>query len=312
LFVTAAVFCAGGLVLGGCRGPELLEESDERLHEAVWAGDLARMATLIESSPDLVDARSVADLGTPLHWAVKRGRSGSVRFLLDRGAAVDARDYLGRTALFLAIMSSDEQVVYELLDAGAGVHIEDDKGLTPILWATLCDKGRMVEILLEYANELDIFEAAALGRVERVDVLVRDDPSLVEARKNGDVDRRTPLHFASRFGHEATVHYLLDRGAQVERGDSVGDTPLHHAAATGHAAMTEFLVRHGAKVDSRNAVELTPLHQAAMFGHEPAVEALLGLGADPSAEDRGGRTPLHWANRGGHRRVCDVLRRSGA
>src|SRR5687767_13712919 len=43
----------------------------------------------------------------PLHWAIERGHKATVTTLLDKGAAIDATDATGRTALFVAGAKGD-------------------------------------------------------------------------------------------------------------------------------------------------------------------------------------------------------------
>ena len=48
---------------------------------------------------------------TALHWAVKRGNTEIVEILLKQNADPDARDLVGRTPLYFAIMSNLIEVV---------------------------------------------------------------------------------------------------------------------------------------------------------------------------------------------------------
>jgi len=64
-----------------------------------------------------------------------RGCVGSITqttALLDQGAALDARDELGRTPLMLAVMQRKTEVVRLLLDRGADPNIADSAGRTPL------------------------------------------------------------------------------------------------------------------------------------------------------------------------------------
>ena len=59
-----------------------------------------------------------------------------VRLLLEAGAEVDARDYLGSTAIMGAVSSGHAQVVQLLLDAGAQKDLHDGDGRTALMLAT--------------------------------------------------------------------------------------------------------------------------------------------------------------------------------
>src|SRR5206468_4735453 len=70
-------------------------------------------------------------------------------------------------------------------------------------------------------KELDVFEASALGRTDRLRELLDGDPALVNAY--GD-DGFHPIGLASFFGHVDTARLLYERGAdanQVARNEHI-------------------------------------------------------------------------------------------
>src|SRR3954451_18511678 len=84
---------------------------------------------------------------------------------------------------------------------------------------------------LAAGRDLDVFEASALGRTERVRELLDTDPSLVDAY--GD-DGFHPVGLASFFGHVDTARLLFERGAdanQLARNEHIQTAAIHAAAA---------------------------------------------------------------------------------
>lgn len=65
-----------------------------------------------------------------LHAAVANGDLASVQNLLNQGASVNARDNLGRTALMLAAMGQQQNMVVVLMDAGANAALVDQAQLS--------------------------------------------------------------------------------------------------------------------------------------------------------------------------------------
>ena len=146
-----------------------------------------------------------------------------------------------------------------------------------------------VERLLSADPELDVFEAAALGRVERLQELLDADPELVRARS---VDDGTALHFAAFFRQPAATRLLLDRGADLEAvASTFGNvTPLHSACASGERESARILLEAGANPNVRQQGGFTPLQAAAQNGDEELARLLLARGADPGAATDDGRT----------------------
>ena len=158
-----------------------------------------------------------------------------------------------------------------------------------------------------------LFNAAALGEIEAVKVLLSGEPESIFAR---DSDGHTPLHVAATFvGSVAVVELLLANGVDVNAVNRHGDTALHKAAGNGHAEVVALLVEHGAKVnvaDHDDRYGYTPLHQAAFTGAVGICELLLSHGADVEALTNLGETALHSAARSGNLELVEVLLRHRA
>ena len=92
------------------------------------------------------------------------------------------------------------------------------------------DQARVDELLAR-EPELDVFEAAAVGRTERLRELLDDDPALANAWAE---DGFQPLGLASFFGHVDAARLLVERGAEVNSAsrNDFKVMPLHSAAAT--------------------------------------------------------------------------------
>jgi len=185
-----------------------------------------------------------------------------------------------------------------------------DSTVSPILDALYRGDSDTAERLGADASQLDVFEAAALGRTDRLRDVLENDP---EAVRGWSSDGFMPLHLAAFFGHADAVALLLDRDADpgiVSRHQFVNVTPLHSAVAHEGAADHEtarVLLEHGAPASARAEQGFTPLHSAAANGDRPMVELLLEHGADRSARTDDGRTPRALAEEGGYTEVAELL-----
>jgi hypothetical protein len=119
---------------------------------------------------------------------------------------------------------------------------------------------------------------------------------------------------AARDGKQRTVRRLLERRPSLlEWKDDPGYTALHYAASAGETAIVDFLLDEGADIDRGDESGQTPLHSAAIDNDTEMVEFLLERGADANAKNDRGETPLstvaYWDD---HKDVADILRRHGA
>jgi len=140
--------------------------------------------------------------------------------------------------------------------------------------------------------------------------------------------------------------YLIERGADINHRNDIGQTVLMVAATTGNRQMIELLLKVGADAtaldhSNRNAIAwaasrgdfpevvamlaragadinapdlagLTPLMRAALMGYPRTVETMLALGADPETKADSGtkfgeKTAYQLAIDQGNTAVCEVL-----
>ena len=160
--------------------------------------------------------------------------------------------------------------------------------VSALMQALYTDDTAKVDELLAAGPDLDVFEAAALGRVDRLGELLGANPELAQA---WSPDRATALHFAAFFRQPEATRLLVERGADLEAvSPTFGDvTPLHSACASGERESARVLLEAGADPNVRQQGGFTPLHAAAQNGDEELARMLLARGADPEAATDDGR-----------------------
>ena len=85
------------------------------------------------------------DASTPLLYSARKGDTSNVRCLLDGGAAVDAADDEGHTALMsAAAFNGHTDAVRLLIERGAQVNAADKNGNTAL---SLAQKGKHTDIV---------------------------------------------------------------------------------------------------------------------------------------------------------------------
>ena len=209
--------------------------------------------------------------------------------------------------IFEAIRAGDKAEVERRLQENPSVAgTRNEQGVSAVLFARYMFKLDVLEALLAASPVLDIFEAAALGRTERVAELLDSDFSLARAFAQ---DGFTALQLASYFGQPEASKLLLSRGAEANAvaRNGMAIMPLHAAVAGQHHAVVEALLAAGADPNARQEGGWTPLHGAAQQGDRRLVDMLLAAGADPSLGREGGETPADTAAAHGHTAIADLL-----
>jgi uncharacterized protein len=157
--------------------------------------------------------------------------------------------------------------------------------MTDLLNALYRDDHERVSELLAGDPELNVFEAAALGRTERLRELLDEDPALANAFGG---DGFQPLGLACFFGHVEAARVLLARGADpnsLARNEHVQAGPLHSASASENKGedvryeLCALLLDHGADANLAQGGGVTALDAARQNGDERLERLLIDRGA---------------------------------
>jgi ankyrin repeat protein len=144
-------------------------------------------------------------------YAVESGRKDLIQALLQRNAAVNARDNDGKTALTYAVMAQRIDLVQQLLVSSADVGSSDNENQTPLMYAAAAGAEQMVQILLD---------AGADPKAETWSLhLVRYNPVGIplETKEKGEQSLASALtarDIAQRGGHSGVVELLQKADAK--------------------------------------------------------------------------------------------------
>lgn len=244
------------------------------LLNAVVHNDLKLVNEQISSGMD-VNAMD-ADHTSALRLAVVAGNSEMVDFLLSKEARPDIADEEGVTALMDACALGREDVAVALIRAGADVNGRAADGSTPLLNAI---------------GHISITESARQSRVHLVQTLV-DDKAAVNVF---DWQGTSPLLAASRSGNTDLARLLLSAGANIEATDAKGQTPLLSAIEQDNVDMVRLLIESKANLAVFDKGGNSPLSKASQRGFPEGAkmtQLLLNAGADPNLPSQSGWTPL--------------------
>ncbi len=213
--------------------------------------------------------------------------------------------------LFAAIDRGDVAAVERLVAAEPAIAAaRDDAGVSATMHALYHAQPAVARVLAEAVPALDVFEAAALGRADRLQKLLKGKPRLA---RSVSPDGFTPLHYPGFFGEGEAgrcAALLIAAGADVDArsANDFSVLPLHSAVAGNHRDVVEALLAAGADVNATQARGYTPLHGAAEAGAEAVVGRLLAAGADRSKRTDDGRTAADIAAAAGHEELASRLR----
>ncbi|XP_028417938.1 uncharacterized protein LOC114542630, partial [Dendronephthya gigantea] len=278
---------------------------------------------LVEKGADVKGKNT--DGRTLLHTAVAKGKPEIVKYLVEKGAAVNAinsKNANGLTVLHSAVANGKPEIVKYLVENGADVNSTDIHGRTVLHSAvTEITEGKLeiIKYLVENGSDVNgeytdgwtvLHYAVSKGTLEMVKYLVEKGADV----KGKNTDGSTILHTAVTKGTLDIVKYLVEKGAAVNAINSKntnGSTVLHSAVAKAQILtggqfytvlfteskldMVKYLVEHGADVNGKDTDESRVLHRAVTEGAHETVKYLIRKGADVNGKYIDGWSVLHYA-----------------
>lgn len=190
---------------------------------AIQSGAFSNLVDVINRHPEQLNKPDKENGFTPLHWAVMGNQTNMVKFLLAKGANVNARDPYGMTPLHKAAAFGCQEIAELLTAHGADLRAFGTKygviQVTPLHLAAESGFPGLVQLFLDAG----------------VDVNIRTEGK----------NRVTPLHMAAAKGRAEVVEILLKSGAEVNARDIKNETPLHWALASDQKETADMLKIYG-------------------------------------------------------------------
>jgi ankyrin repeat protein len=285
---------------------------------------------------------------TPLHVACAINPSPVIiAKMIKRGADVGIGDAGGNTPLHIAFGKNRNDIIIELFNSpnvsesinrqnkygNTPLHVACTKNVSPFIITKMIEQGAHVGIV-NFNGDTPLHIACQKSHANIIPALL-DSPNVSEYINHQNINGNTPLHWACANDIYASIHRMLNLGADPNKVNEEGDTPLHIACKKGdtmleilldstivpitcinqknkdgdtplHRACTENIaadiitkmIEKGADVGMVNSTGDTPLYIACQKSHANIIPALLdspNVSEYINLQDKDGDTPLHWA-----------------
>lgn len=252
----------------------------EQAVEAVVAGDIEKLRSMLRESPELIRARSVrTHHATLLHYIAANGVEDArqrtpanaaeiAELLLDAGAEPDAlADMYDHKCTTLSMLVSSAHphgaglqiaLAETLLNHGAALEGPGSEWQSAVLTALVFGYPDTARALVDRGARVDIAAAAGLGKIEEVRRLL---PTSAPEK------RHAALALAAQLGQRDALRLLLDAGEDPSRYNPPGfhehATPLHQSVWSNDLEVVRLLVNRGARRDVTDKIyDATPLEWA--------------------------------------------------
>lgn len=283
------------------------------LHYAAYYGNASVFDYLLQKGADInaKDQRGLA----PVWFTVSGQRPAMLRKLIALNADLSNKNSQGDNMLFRAIMTRNPELVQILLDNGFDAKQKNAYNMTPIEHAAGMNSIEIINLLISKGADLrdstrmPLLQRAAVSRgAEVLHYLLDRGFEIDEADRNG----RTPLMMAVDFGNMEAARALILRGANINVANSEGMVPIQIAVKKGSADLVDLFIAKKANlnvVEERTGKSL--LHEAALRGNSSIVNKLLAAGVPKNLKDKNGYTALSYALKYGNKTAVEILKQAG-
>ncbi|WP_428267644.1 ankyrin repeat domain-containing protein, partial [Haliangium sp.] len=242
----------GLALLPGCARlrPVTRRDPHAGFFSAVQRGDQARVATLLDGRPSLVEARD-PDGRSALTVALLAGHPAVADLVRARGYEPDLIEsaWVGDWARFDALADAHGPARHAAVNAphplgGAAMYAAARGGQGAAMWRVFAQCGLANPPAQPPATFTPLraaFEVAELGAAEMTAATLLANGADPNAREPG---ASSALHAAAARGSLALVEMLIRKGARVEARDDGGHSAHALAERGGHATVAELLARH--------------------------------------------------------------------
>ena len=251
----------------------------QEIFEAVSNNDLKNVKVLLAEDGSLVHIKDEAG-NTPLHQAAMIGSNVLIKFLLSRGAHINAQNTQLNTPLHEAIQNRQVRSSILLIEKGADLEKTNIFEQAPLHKAASLNQKRIGELLISKGVSID-----PADRWHRT-------PFVTVARNTGDVD----------FGK-----LLLDNGANIHAKDNNNQMALNLAAWKGFNEFIDFLLDHGAEYYSSPRESRWMLSHAAQCGSARLFKTVLNKEAELLSEESFNKQIMNTAIQGGSVEIVNLL-----
>jgi ankyrin repeat protein len=246
-----------------------------------------------------------ADINQELANAVNANDLDRVKFLIGKGADVNAADNSGYAPLHTAARQRHDDMIKLLIASKANVNAVDGNGKTPLLYAVMRDHVPSIKLLIENGADIekkgpegyrplsvaiaeDKFEAAKSLMDAGADVNTPDGPDaltplMMTASQTTPAEGAIFLPSSTRPINIAEA--LIDRKVDLNAKSKAGVTALMIAAANNNPPMIGLLIDAGADVNAKDNQGKTAADIAQANGNAEAAQAIMVIGKAKSASD---------------------------
>lgn len=254
------------------------------------------------------------DLDEKLIFSADLGLISMVKYFVNRGANVNARNFNSETAIFVSSKHGYSEIVHFLVEhCSAQVNVANRDGETPLMNSIMKRNVELMKYLIDHGADLSTMnrfgETAFFRAVFKFNHKLEVLKYLIEKGANmnvQDLRGQSVLMYSIPMSVEV-VKFLVDQGCDLSATNDEGDNALTIACFWKRLEVAKILCEKGMNINHQNRKGETPLYLSSDRNSLDLVKYLISRGADMKIESKKGYTPFDIARACRFNDIVDFL-----
>jgi ankyrin repeat protein len=260
-------------------------------------GDLDLVKFLIKKGAN-VDAADTQGKTSLIYALANPKAEEAALYLLKKGADYATLDYAGNTTLHYAVFGSNAEGIHMTLGGGVRMNAADNEGITPLHTAARSGGYTVLDRVLSLGAEVTALDKSGMNALHYAAANINLDNMLLLLAKNLDVnlvnkEGYTPLDIAMYEKNDAVIPAIRKAGGRL---NDFHYKELAEAVKAKDVQKVDAYLKEG--VYPNRSAETPLIIEAVRGGNPGIVEMLIRFGADVNAADEKGESALDIAIKG--------------
>lgn len=190
----------------------------------------------------------LSDLDKELFNSASDTQTEKIEELIKKGANPNALDKGSWTPLMVYALYNNHKGGEILIQNGADVNASNDSGKTPLHFSKGIEFTNLLLKNKATPNPKDHYGATPLHLTDKIEIAETLIANGADINLRDEISGWTPLIYSTVFKNTGIVKLLIDKSADVNLKDSLGNSPLFYAKQKKSSDIEKLLISKGASL----------------------------------------------------------------
>ncbi|WP_271766700.1 ankyrin repeat domain-containing protein [Aquimarina algiphila] len=208
--------------------------------------DVGALENLVHQGLDINEKMKITEtlIETPINLVLCENKYKVLEWLLSKGVELNDKD---SPSILMASSNCEPKTVKLLIEKGANVNAKHRIGKTAMSEALYANNYENISLLLKSGYEIDkdgqsLRQAVATKQMQAIGIFITNGVDVNFCKPNMVYPNNpTPVHLASNYNDLNTFKFLVEHGADITIKDKYGERPYNCAVKNKNKEMIELI-----------------------------------------------------------------------